>query len=131
MVVRLQRCISGFRVHRLGALSLAASIAVALLGQHSVAHAASFDCDAQTLQPDEKVICDNRALNDADVKMVTTFDLLSGLLAMGSRGALQDAQSAWLKKRQACGADAACLKSSYEERLKELDQAYHNINRPI
>jgi uncharacterized protein len=37
-----------------------------------LAHAASFDCDAKELKPDEKVICDTRALNDADVKMATT-----------------------------------------------------------
>ena len=110
MVVRRKRRNSGFRAHWLGLSLIACSIPFALPGQTGVAHAASFDCNAQTLQPDEKVICDNRTLNDADVKMVTTFDLLSGLLAMGSRGALQDAQSAWLKKRQACGADAARLK---------------------
>jgi uncharacterized protein len=95
------------------------------------ARAASFDCDGKTLQPDEKMICDNRALNDADVKMATTFELISGLLAMGSRGTLQDEQTAWLKTRQACGADAACLKTSYETRLKQLDDAYKKINRPL
>lgn len=96
-----------------------------------VAHGASFDCDAKELKPDEKAICDNRALNDADVKMVTTFDLLSGLLAMGARGSMQDEQSAWLKTRQACGADAACIKAAYDARLRQLDQIYKNINRPL
>jgi uncharacterized protein len=113
---------------------LAAGLAIAalpFLGLPGKGHAASFDCDAQNLQPDEKTICDNRALNDADVKMVTTFDLLSGLLAMGSRGTLQDEQTAWLKKRQACAADAACIKGSYEERLKQLDETYKKINRPL
>lgn len=96
-----------------------------------LAHAASFDCDAKELKPDEKAICDNRALNDADVKMATTFDLLSGLLAMGSRGTLQDEQTAWLKKRQECQADAACIKAVYDERLKQLGETYKNINRPL
>jgi uncharacterized protein len=96
-----------------------------------LANAASFDCDAKELKPDEKAICDNRALNDADVKMVTTFDLLSGLLAMGSRGTLQDEQTAWLKKRQDCQADAACIKAAYDERLKQLGETYKNINRPL
>jgi uncharacterized protein len=96
-----------------------------------LAHAASFDCDAKELKPDEKVICDTRALNDADVKMATTFDLLSGLLAMGSRGTLQDEQTAWLKKRQECKADAACIKAVYDERLKQLGDTYKNINRPL
>lgn len=96
-----------------------------------LAHAASFDCDAKELKPDEKAICDNRALNDADVKMVTTFDLLSGLLAMGTRGSLQDEQTAWLKKRQDCQADAACIKAAYDERMKQLDETFKNINRPL
>jgi uncharacterized protein len=108
-----------------------ALIALPFLGLPGTGHAASFDCDAQNLQPDEKTICDTRALNDADVKMVTTFDLLSGLLAMGSRGTLQDEQTGWLKKRQACAADAACIKGAYEERLKQLDETYKKINRPL
>ncbi len=114
--------------------SLAAAFLITsltLLGTLATSRAASFNCDAQNLQPDEKTICDVRALNDADVKMVTTFDLLSCLLAMGSRGTLQDEQSAWLKKRQACGADVGCLTSSYQERMKELDETYKRINRPI
>ena len=94
-------------------------------------HAASFDCDAKELKPDETVICENRALNDADVKMATTFDLQSGLMAMGSRGTLQDEQTAWLKKRQECAADAACIKAAYDERLKQLDETYKKINRPL
>ncbi|MDX3927670.1 MAG: lysozyme inhibitor LprI family protein [Shinella sp.] len=95
------------------------------------ARAASFDCDAASLAADEKAICENRALNDADVRMVTTFELLSGLLAMGARGTLQDQQSAWLKRRQACGADAECIGKAYGERMRELDAAYKNISRPL
>lgn len=110
---------------------IATILLTALSGMAPPVAAASFDCDAKTLQPDEKAICDNRVLNDADVKMVTTFNLLSGLLAMGSRGTLQDEQTAWLKKRQTCGADIACLTSSYDERLKQLDETYKKINRPI
>jgi uncharacterized protein len=101
------------------------------IGASGIANAASFDCDGQTLQPDEKAICDTRSLNDADVKMVTTFDLLSGLMAMGSRGTLQDEQTAWLKKRQECGKDFACLKASYDSRLKQLDETYKHLNRPM
>ncbi|CAN7273812.1 lysozyme inhibitor LprI family protein [Neorhizobium sp. LjRoot104] len=93
--------------------------------------AASFDCDRSDLAADEKVICDTRTLNDADVKMVTTFDILTSLMAMGNRGKLQDEQSAWLKRRQACGEDVECLRAAYGERLKQLDEAYKNLNRPL
>ncbi|MBB3539448.1 hypothetical protein [Rhizobium sp. BK399] len=105
--------------------------ALALLTLPCAAQAASFDCNAKELKPDEKAICENRALNDADVKMVTTFDLLSGLMAMGSRGTLQDEQTAWLTKRQECGSNAACIKAAYDERLKQLDETYKKINRPL
>ena len=93
-------------------------------------NAASFDCDAEKLAADEKVICDNRELNDADVKMVTTFELLSGLFAMGNRGHLQDDQSAWLKTRQACGAEKACIANAYAVRMKQLTDAYDSLQRP-
>lgn len=111
-------------------MTAAFGFAILLFASH-LAQAASFDCDAKELKLDEKAICDNRALNDADVKMATTFELLSGLLAMGSRGTLQDEQTAWLKKRQECAADAACLKAAYDERLKQLGETYKNINRPL
>lgn len=116
------------RIMRLNSLAAALIISFSAAG---VSHAASFDCEAQNLKPDEKTICDVRALNDADVKMVTTFDLLSGLLAMGARGTMQDQQTEWLKKRQTCAADVACLTSSYQDRLKELNETYKQINRPL
>ncbi len=95
------------------------------------ASAASFDCEKSDLAADEKAICDTRALNDADVKMVTTFDILTSLLAMGTRDALRDEQSSWLKKRQACGGDVACLTTAYEERMKQLTQAFEGLSRPL
>ena len=110
---------------------LAAAVLFISFSAAGASHAASFDCEAQTLKPDEKKICDVRALNDADVKMVTTFDLLSGLLAMGARGTMQDQQTEWLKKRQACEADVAWLTTSYEDRLKVLNDTYKQINRPL
>lgn len=116
------------RIMRLNSLAAALIISFSAAG---ASHAASFDCEAQNLKPDEKTICDVRALNDADVKMVTTFDLLSGLLAMGARGTMQDQQTEWLKKRQTCAADVACLTSSYQDRLKELNETYKQINRPL
>ncbi|UIK07026.1 lysozyme inhibitor LprI family protein [Neorhizobium galegae] len=111
------------------AIALTSLLGLTLSGRPAAA--ASFDCERGNLAADEKVICDTRTLNDADVKMVTTFDILTGLLAMGNRGKLQDEQSAWLKKRQACGEDVECLRASYTERLKQLDEAYKNLSRPL
>lgn len=93
--------------------------------------AASFDCERMDLAADERAICDNRALNDLDVKMATSFELIAGLLAMGNRGELQDQQSAWLKKRQACEGDTDCLRNAYDERMKQLEDTYNNLERPL
>ncbi len=93
--------------------------------------AASFDCERSDLAADEKAICDVRSLNDADVKMVTTFDMLTNLVAMGNRDRLREEQSAWLKKRQACGNDTDCIRAAYDERLRQLDEAYRNLSRPL
>ncbi|MBT9370417.1 hypothetical protein [Rhizobium sp. CSW-27] len=95
------------------------------------ASAASFDCTRMDLAADEAVICAERSLNDLDVKMVTTFDLLVGLVPMGNRDILREGQATWLKARQACGADEACIRRSYETRLKELDEAYRTLIKPL
>lgn len=100
------------------------------VGMPLPADAASFDCDKPDLAADENAICANRDLNDMDVKMVTTFELITGLLPMGNRGVVQDEQVAWLSKRQACNADLACLSTSYTERLAQLKTVYDMIERP-
>lgn len=105
--------------------------AVVVAGGADMASAASFDCDRSDLAPDERTICDNRDLNDADVRMVTSFELISGLFAMGTRGALQDEQIEWLATRQACGADADCIRAAYGERMRRLDEVYGQIERPL
>lgn len=97
----------------------------------AAAQAASFDCTLPDLKPDEAVICATPDLDDADVRMVTTYDLLKGLFAMGMRGAMQDDQVAWLAERQACGADADCIRSAYDRRMAALMAIYDGIEKPL
>lgn len=113
-------------------LSIPAATLALMLGLFAphTSFAASFDCAKSDLKADEKAICDNRNLNDLDVKMVTTFELMAGLLPMGNRGELQDQQSAWLKTRQACNADVTCIGNAYDARLKQLMSAYTSIQKP-
>ncbi|EKN6177460.1 lysozyme inhibitor LprI family protein [Yersinia sp. 22-579] len=94
------------------------------------AAAASFDCKLAVLA-DEKAICADPALSEKDVQMTTTYNLLKGLLLMGARGALQDEQGEWLKKRQQCGANHTCLLQLYDRRIQTLMDAYNNIARTI
>ncbi len=106
-------------------------LAVALLLLSSnMALAASFDC-AKARAPDEKAICANRVLNDKDVQMATEYRFLKGLFAMGFRGSMQDDQQAWLKARQRCNSDTACLTARYNERLKQLQTIYDHIDKPL
>jgi uncharacterized protein len=103
---------------------------VILLSLPPAANAASFNCNSKRLKPDERTICADRTLNDLDVKMVTEFNWLAGMFAMGMRGELRDEQSTWLKNRQACGTDRACIRKAYETRLKKFDDLYNHFERP-
>ncbi|QRY82452.1 DUF1311 domain-containing protein [Pseudomonas sp. PDNC002] len=94
------------------------------------ASAASFDCK-KAKQADEKAICADRQLSEMDVQVATTYRLLRGLFAMGMRGNLGDSQLAWLEQRRACGANKACLKQRYQERLDALQKVYDGIEKPI
>lgn len=84
-----------------------------------LAKAASFPCE-KAEAADEKAVCEHRPLNDLDVEMAVRFEILKDMLAMGNRTTLQEDQEAWLKERQTCGADIACLRGAYETRLKVL-----------
>lgn len=106
-------------------------IVLSLVGCLGGARAASFDCGQSHLAADEKAICTHRDLNDADVRMATTFDLLSGLFAMGVRGDMHDEQVRWLKTRRACGSNVACIRGAYALRLQQLRTIYERIDRPI
>ncbi|NKJ47540.1 hypothetical protein CIC12_12465 [Burkholderia sp. SG-MS1] len=88
--------------------------------------AASFDCHRARL-PDEKAICASRQLSELDVEMSVRYQMLTGLVAMGTRGNMQDEQQAWLKSRQACGRDHVCLLAAYRRRIGTLTDAYARL----
>lgn len=92
--------------------------------------AASFDCH-QARAPDEKTICASRELNDMDVEMSVKYHFLRGLFAMGVAGNMQDAQGAWLKKRQKCDANATCIHDLYQQRIDGLSHFYEAIHKPL
>jgi uncharacterized protein len=90
------------------------------------AFSASFDCTRARL-PDEKTICASRQLSEMDVAMAVRFQMLTGLVAMGTRGDMQDEQQAWLKSRQACGRDESCLLTAYRRRIATLKTEYARL----
>lgn len=83
--------------------------------------AASFECQKAQYKA-EKTICKNQILNDQDVKLATTFNILTHVLPMGGRDALRDEQQYWLKQRNYCGTQVSCISSNYKKRQQQLDQ---------
>ena len=82
--------------------------------------AASFDCaKAKTIT--EHAICEHRVINDADVKMATTYNIIRHLVPMGTRGAIQDQQIKWIQLRDQCRDNLSCLTDVYKMRQQKLD----------
>ncbi|MGH8782033.1 lysozyme inhibitor LprI family protein [Paraburkholderia sp.] len=109
---------------RFVAAALCAAVLCTLPG--GAAWAASFDC-AQAKQPDERAICASRVLSEQDVEMAVRYEMLTGLVAMGTRGDMQEAQHDWLQRRARCGASRSCLASAYRERIDALKQQYQQL----
>lgn len=101
-------------------------VVVSSLTVFSTAYGASFDCK-QARSPDERAICDSRQLSELDVEMSVRYEMLTGLVAMGARGTMQDEQQAWLNMRRKCRGNQACLLSSYRHRLKILKEDYARL----
>ncbi|OBY73365.1 lysozyme inhibitor LprI family protein [Acinetobacter gyllenbergii] len=87
----------------------------------SQVHAASYSCKAAKLKAEQQ-ICNDRGLNDADVKLATTYQIILRALPMGGRDAEKDQQFQWLKQRNSCGANTPCLRRAYAQRQQQLDQ---------
>lgn len=82
--------------------------------------AASFDCArAETLT--EHKICNQLSLNDADVKIAATYNILKRLVPMGTRSVIQDEQVKWLRLRDQCRDNSRCLTDVYAMRQQRLD----------
>jgi uncharacterized protein len=113
------------RNHNLKRRLQSALFMIATLGA-GAACAASFDC-ARARLPDEKAICASRQLSEMDVEMSVRYQMLTGLVAMGTRGDMQDEQQAWLRSRQACGRDDSCLFAAYRRRSDTLKAEYAHL----
>jgi uncharacterized protein len=88
--------------------------------------AASFDC-AKASHPDETAVCSSPALSTLDVRMMTLYEVVLKLVAMGVRADLQDQQRAFLAARATCGADAACIAALYDQRIASLQKVIDDI----
>lgn len=82
--------------------------------------AASFNCQ-RALSKTEHAICAERVLNDADVQMATTYNIVRRLVPMGNRSLIQTEQVKWLNLRDQCQDSVECLKNLYQMRQQRLD----------
>ena len=104
-------------------------VAVAFLALTFSAHAADYvplEC-AKAKSETEKTICSDYSLGQSEARMATLYGLTTSLVAMGQRGDIQDAQRDFIKKREACGANAACIRGAYGERIKQLEAVMSGI----
>ena len=92
-------------------------ITMALMLLPLAASAASFDC-TRAASPAEKAICGDEGLSRLDSDLNSAF--INAMSAAANPGSLRSSQRDWLKRRNACGADTACLERVYQERLQRL-----------
>jgi uncharacterized protein len=105
------------------------TVALALLAISVPARAADYapiDC-GKASSPAERTICQSYPLGQAEARMATLFGIVTSLVAMGQRGDIGDAQRQWLKERNACGNDNACLTRAYQSRIAALSKALDAI----
>jgi uncharacterized protein len=87
---------------------------------------APLDC-AKAQSAAEITICKTYSLGQAEARMATLYAIDMSLVAMGQRGDIGDAQRQWLKTRDACGRDAACLSKAYSDRIGQLNAVISGI----
>ena len=95
-----------------------AILLLAAVASPAMADDPSFDC-AKASTAVEKTICDeqNPQLALRDGALARLYDALK---QETGHDAVLAGQAAWLKTRDACGGDVACLTESYDERLAVL-----------
>jgi uncharacterized protein len=107
----------------------ASAVVLSLLAASAPARAADYapiDC-GEASSPAERVICRSYPLGQAEARMATLFSVVTSLVAMGQRGDIGDAQRKWLKERNACGDDGACIARAYQSRITALSSALDAI----
>ena len=106
--------------------TLIALVTVAGTAGASAADYSPIDC-AKARGPALTTICNSYSLGQSEARMATLYGIATSLVGMGQRGDLGDAQVAWLKTRDACGAGKACLAKAYELRIDQLSKVLSGI----
>lgn len=92
------------------------------------ANYAPLDC-AKAATASEKTICASYSMGQAEARMATLYQWATSFVAMGQRGAIQDAQSDFIKKREECGANAPCIQAATGARIKQLETVMEGVKQ--
>lgn len=111
---------------RAAGMAAAVILAVAMPSTVFAGSYAPLDC-TKAASPAETAICRSYTLGQAEARMATLFQVVTSLVAMGERGTIADAQRQWIARRNACGADGACLAGAYRDRIAALSAALDAI----
>lgn len=109
-----------------GPTSVAAILALAILTMPSApqrAEAQSFNC-VRASTPVENIICDYSYLGDLDEEMASLYFSLRNSVGSRVRSLLEQDQRNWLRLRNQCGYDFACVERAYLVRIDELRTVY-------
>ncbi len=103
---------------------LMAVVGLCILGNAWPASAADYaplDC-TKAKSAAEITVCRTYALGQAEARMATLYGIATSLVAMGQRGDIQDTQVEFLKTRDACRRNVACLTKAYGTRTDQLNK---------
>jgi uncharacterized protein len=99
-----------------------AAIALVLVCiQASAGNAASLPCE-RAKSPAERSICDGWWLQQLDRRMSRKFYALIGRAPKDWTYRLRLEQKDWVERRDACGANRACLRQKYRQRIRQLNR---------
>ncbi len=87
----------------------------------------SFDCRSVRLAA-EKTICNRKNLSRLDRQMASTYEALQKEIPRAARASLRREQAAWLKTRNGCSSDRACLRQKYRKRISDLEFQLDEFN---
>jgi uncharacterized protein len=86
----------------------------------TAAEYAPLDCSKANSNA-ERAICSDYGLGQNEARVATLFELTASLVAMGQRAQVEDDQRTFLKERDACGSNVACIRDVYAARSKQLE----------
>ncbi len=95
---------------------------LALFASGAFAHAKdvpSFDC-AKASNDVERTICANEQLAASDATVAANYRQLLKYRTGKDAKVFKDEQRAWLKRRNKCGTNVACLSDAYDFRYSEM-----------